>query len=85
MSWEILCVIYAEDTSLPRDHEVRCFGHDSGGGRMVSTWSHSCGQSRPEGACQAKEGGDPIVKKKGNAKSVESLPHVVSSVFSSIS
>lgn len=64
MPWEILCVVYAEDTSLPRDHEVRCFDHYSGGGRMVSTWSDSCGPSRTEGACQAKEGGDPIVKKE---------------------
>lgn len=63
MPWEILCVVYAEDTSLPRDHEVRRFGYDSGGRCMVSTWIHSCGPSRLEGPCQAKKGRDSIVSK----------------------
>lgn len=57
---------------------------------MVSTWSDSCGPSRTEGACQAKEGGDPIVRKRVMGKMLDfchlchTPSHVVSSVLSSI-
>lgn len=62
MPWKVLCIVYAEDFAVPCADEVRHFSHYPKGGRMVSTWIHTCGSSRTKGSRQATKRGDPIVK-----------------------